>query len=153
MSVSVHPVRACQLPQVTHSQSLLFFRRRPAAWIDINLMVTPATIGLLLQCINLPSPLTITIRSATADTLIETVGKGMPASDKLKLFEVLDVGTLLAALQEVGREGGKREAESEDVELLRTKLARLLNGVGTELCKIIDDVCLVPSCLPPSELA
>lgn len=116
-------------------------------------MVTPATIGLLLQCINLPSPLTITIRSATADTLIETVGKGMPASDKLKLFEVLDVGTLLAALQEVGREGGKREAESEDVELLRTKLARLLNGVGTELCKIIDDVCLVPSCLPPSELA
>ncbi|KAG0654816.1 pre-tRNA nuclear export protein [Rhodotorula mucilaginosa] len=109
------------------------------SWIDINLMVTPATIGLLLQCINLPSPLTITIRSATADTLIETVGKGMPASDKLKLFEVLDVGTLLAALQEVGREGGKREAESEDVELLRTKLARLLNGVGTELCKIIDD--------------
>ncbi|GJN94034.1 hypothetical protein Rhopal_007097-T1 [Rhodotorula paludigena] len=114
------------------------------SWIDINLMVTPSTIGLLLRCINLASPLAIAIRSATADTLIETVGKGMPAPDKLRLFEVLDVGTVLAALVDTGREGGRKEAESDDVERFREKLAKLLNGVGTELCKILDDTSSAP---------
>ncbi|BGP43722.1 pre-tRNA nuclear export protein [Rhodotorula kratochvilovae] len=114
------------------------------SWIDINLMVTPSTIGLLLRCINLSSPYAVAIRAATADTLIETVSKGMPAPDKLRLFEVLDVGTVLAALVETGREGGKQDAGSEDVELFREKLAKLLNGVGTELCKIIDDTASAP---------
>ncbi|BGP35706.1 pre-tRNA nuclear export protein [Rhodotorula toruloides] len=109
------------------------------SWIDINLMVTPTTIGLLLRCVNLPSPLAISVRSATTDALIETVSKGMPASDKLKLFEVLDLGTVLSALVDVGREGGRKEAETEQIELFREKLAKLLNGAGTELCKIIDD--------------
>lgn len=110
------------------------------SWIDINLMVTPTTIGLLLRCVNLPAPPAISVRSATTDALIETVSKGMPASDKLKLFEVLDLGTVLSALVDVGRESGRKEAETEQIELFREKLAKLLNGVGTELCKIIDDV-------------
>ncbi|GAA6052810.1 hypothetical protein JCM3770_006263 [Rhodotorula araucariae] len=114
------------------------------SWIDINLMVTPSTIGLLLRCINLSSPHAVAIRAATADTLIETVSKGMPAPDKLKLCEVLDVGTVLAALVDTGREGGKQDAESEEVELFREKLAKLLNGVGAELCKIIDDTASAP---------
>ncbi|GAA6017846.1 hypothetical protein JCM10207_003473 [Rhodosporidiobolus poonsookiae] len=111
------------------------------SWIDINLMVTPQTIGLLLRAINLtssPASLTMSIRSATADTLIETVAKGMPAPDKLRLFEVLDVGSVLAALVEVGRENGATEADDE-TELFREKLAKLLNGVAGELCKIVED--------------
>jgi exportin-T len=119
------------------------------SWIDINLMVTPTTIGLLLRCVNLPSPLAISVRSATTDALIETVSKGMPASDKLKLFEVLDLGTVLSALVDVGREGGRKEAETEQIELFREKLAKLLNGVGTELCKIIDDVRIAFSRMHP----
>lgn len=112
------------------------------AWIDINLMVTPQTIGLLLRAINLPSSPSLNttpIRTVTADTLLETVGKGMPAGDKLRLFEVLDVAAVLTGLQEVGREGRRTEADDE-TELLREKLAKLLNGVGGELCKIIEDV-------------
>ncbi|GAA5834356.1 hypothetical protein JCM11251_007967 [Rhodosporidiobolus azoricus] len=112
------------------------------SWIDINLMITPSTIGLLLRAINLPSTPsapTTSIRSATADTLIETVSKGMPAADKLRLFEVLDVGTVLSASVEVGREGGRTEAEDEATEGLREKLGKLLNVVGSELTKIIED--------------
>ncbi|GAA5960825.1 hypothetical protein JCM21900_002296 [Sporobolomyces salmonicolor] len=113
------------------------------SWIDINLMVTPQTISLLLRALNLPHAHCLAIRSATADALIETVSKGMPASDKLKLFEVLDVATVLGALSEVGREGGRVQASDEE-ELLREKLAKLLNGVGTELCKIVDETATPP---------
>ncbi|GAA5992257.1 hypothetical protein JCM5350_006326 [Sporobolomyces pararoseus] len=108
------------------------------SWIDINLMVTPPTISLLLRTLNLPHPSCLPIRTATADTLIETVLKGMPAADKLKLFEVLDVSTVLQALKDVGREGGRTEA-SEEEEGFRERLAKLLNGVGTELCKMLDE--------------
>lgn len=102
-------------------------------------MVTPSTISLLLRTLDLPSPSCLSIRTATADTLIETVLKGMPAPDKLKLFEVLDVATVLRALKDVGREGGRTEA-SEEEEAFRERLAKLLNGVGTELCKMLDEV-------------
>ncbi|GAA6024202.1 hypothetical protein JCM11491_001283 [Sporobolomyces phaffii] len=108
------------------------------SWIDINLMVTPPTISLLLRTLNLPSPACLSIRTATADTLLETVLKGMPATDKLKLFEVLDVATVLQALKDVGRENGA-SAASEEEEAFREKLAKLLNGVGTELCKMLDE--------------
>ncbi|GAA5937886.1 Ran GTPase-binding protein LOS1 [Sporobolomyces koalae] len=108
------------------------------SWIDINLMVTPETISLLLRALNLQSPSCLSIRTATADTLIETVLKGMPAPDKLKLFEVLDVATVLHALKDAGREGGRTEATEEE-EMFREKLAKLLNGVGTELCKMLDE--------------
>lgn len=110
------------------------------AWIDINLMVTPPTISLLLRTLNLPHPSCLPIRIATADTLIETVMKGMPAGDKLKLFQVLDVATVLSALKDVGREGGRTDAASDEEEGFRERLAKLLNGVGTELCKMLDEV-------------
>ncbi|BGP20360.1 hypothetical protein JCM10213_002332 [Rhodosporidiobolus nylandii] len=110
------------------------------SWIDINLMVTPSTIGLLLRAINLPSSPslpTTAIRSATADALIETVSKGMPAADKLRLFEVLQVDAVLTGLADVGR--GPEDSDDDETELFREKLAKLLNGVGGEVCKIIDD--------------
>ncbi|GAA5912917.1 Ran GTPase-binding protein LOS1 [Sporobolomyces salmoneus] len=109
------------------------------SWIDINLMVTPPTISLLLRTLNLPHPSCLPIRIATADTLIETVMKGMPAGDKLKLFQVLDVATVLSALKDVGREGGRTDAASDEEEGFRERLAKLLNGVGTELCKMLDE--------------
>jgi hypothetical protein len=102
-------------------------------------MVTPTSIPLLLRALHLPSPADIAIRSATADALIETVTKGMPPADKLALLTVLDVGTVLGRLIDIGREAGATTA-SDEVELFREKLAKVLNGVGTELCKICDDV-------------
>ncbi|GAA5993378.1 hypothetical protein JCM11641_008430, partial [Rhodosporidiobolus odoratus] len=112
-------------------------------WIDINLMITPPTISLLLRAINLPtSPTfsTTSIRIATADALIETVSKGMPAPDKLRLIEVLNVGQVLAALvAEKGAGAGEEGEEGEGEEEFRDKLGKLLNGVGGEVCKIIED--------------
>ena len=102
-------------------------------------MVTPTSIPLLLRALHLPSASDIRIRTATADALLETVTKGMPATDKLALLQVLDIGTVLGRLMDIGRENGATEA-SDEVELFREKLAKVLNGVGCELCKIVEDV-------------
>lgn len=107
-------------------------------------MVTPTSIPLLLRALHLPSPADLSIRTATADALLETVTKGMPATDKLALLQVLDVGTVLGRLVDIGREAGATSA-SDEVEMFREKLAKVLNGVGSELCKICEDVRL--SCL------
>lgn len=123
------------LPPLLHFHCASTF----AAWIDINLMVTPTSIPLLLRALHLPSPLDLGIRTATADALIETVSKGMPASDKLALISVLDIPSVLSRLVEFGRENGQVEA-SEEVERFRTKLGALLNAVGNELCKLIEEV-------------
>ena len=108
------------------------------AWIDINLMVTPVTIPLLLRGLHLASPTYTAIRIATADALIDTVTKGMPSNDKLALLSVLDLATVLHQLVNVGRTSpGLADNETE---MFREKLAKVLNGMGTELCKIIEDV-------------
>jgi exportin-T len=114
-----------------------------AAWIDINLMITPTSIPLLLAALHLPSTADIGMRTATAEALTETVTKGMPAVDKLALLNVLDIGTVLGRLVDYGREGGKGK-EDEKIEAFRTKLGGLLNGVGSELCRIADDVSPLP---------
>ena len=108
------------------------------AWIDINLMVTPTSIPLLLRALHLPSPKHTAIRIATADAILETAAKGMPSTDKLALLTILDLGTVLAQLVDVGRVPGVQS--TPEIESFREKLAKVLNGVGTELCKIIDEV-------------
>lgn len=105
-------------------------------------MVTPTTIPLLLGGIHLPGPSHTAIRIATADAILETVTKGMPPSDKLALLTVLDLGTVLSQLIDVGRTPGVQA--TAEIELLREKLAKVLNGVGAELCKITEEVRLNP---------
>lgn len=100
-------------------------------------MVTPTTIPLLLRALHLPEKENIGIRIATADAILETVTKGMFPNDKLSLLAVLDLGTILESLKEVGRIGSERDSELDS---LREKLAKVLNGVGTELCKISEEV-------------
>ena len=101
-------------------------------------MVTPTSIPLLLRALHLPSPKHIGIRIATADAILETATKGMPSTDKLALLTILDLGTVLGQLVEVGRGAGVQS--TPEMELFREKLAKVLNGVGTELCKIIEEV-------------
>ncbi len=103
-------------------------------------MVTPTSIPLLLRALHLPSPADLSIRIATADALIETVSKGMPAGDKIALLNVLDIGNVLARLIDIGRENGSTAESSEEVERFREKLAKLLNACGTELVKLVEDV-------------
>jgi len=100
------------------------------AWIDINLIISPESIPLLYQALQLP---TLSIQTAVADTLIETVAKGMPSSDKLKLIQFLNLHQVLTNLV------SSLQGKSDDQEMFKEKLAKLLNVVGTELCKIADD--------------
>ncbi|SCV74530.1 BQ2448_7559 [Microbotryum intermedium] len=119
------------------------------SWIDINLMVTPSTIALLLRALNLPSTSDdLSIRTAAADALLETISKGMPPSDKLALLSVLDIASVLGRLVEERDASisqlanGKTVAgtSSEDeMDAFAEKFAKLLNGVGCELCKICED--------------
>ncbi|KAM0750236.1 Exportin-T [Meredithblackwellia eburnea MCA 4105] len=118
------------------------------SWVDINLIVTPETIPFLLQSLALPTPIDLPLRTSTADALLETVTKGMPAQDKLALLSVLDLGNVFSSLLGVGRENGQKEAD-EQTEAFREKLGKLLNGTGTELCKIIEE----PTSSPESQQA
>ncbi|KAK4048624.1 pre-tRNA nuclear export protein [Microbotryomycetes sp. JL201] len=115
------------------------------SWIDINLMVTPTSIPILLRALHLSSPADIGVRTASVDTLLETLSKGMPAPDKLSLLSVLDVATVLTQLSSVGRENGAASG-SGDVEAFREKLGKLLNGAGLELCRIAEDTASPPEC-------
>lgn len=96
-------------------------------------MVTPTSIPLLLRALNLTGQDNTVIRIAAADALLETILKGMPASDKLALLQVLDVGTVLGQL--VSQDNGT----GDETQLFREKLAKVLNGVGCELCKIQEE--------------
>jgi exportin-T len=108
-------------------------------WVDINLIINPDTLKLFFHGIQLPS---VGIRLATAEALIETVTKGMPPSDKLQLVTALGPGDLveraLSSAQQ-RRAAGGADADDEQEELFREKVAKFLNGVGVELCKIADE--------------
>ncbi|KAK4053974.1 pre-tRNA nuclear export protein [Microbotryomycetes sp. JL221] len=123
------------------------------SWIDINLMVTQSSIPLLLRALHLPSPADIAVRTASADTLLETVSKGMSAQDKLSLLSVFDLPSVLAQLVDVGRDSGSRSTSSDQIEQFREKLAKLLNGAGLELCRITEDASLtsIPLNASPQE--
>ncbi|SGY86016.1 BQ5605_C009g05795 [Microbotryum silenes-dioicae] len=119
------------------------------SWIDINLMVTPSTIALLLRALNLPSTSeALSIRTAAADALLETISKGMPPGDKLALLSVLDIASVLGRLVEerdasmLQLANGKAAAgapSDDEMDAFAEKFAKLLNGVGCELCKICED--------------
>lgn len=103
-------------------------------------MVTPTSIPLLLRALHLPSPTYTTIRIATVDALHDTITKGMPSNEKIALLTVLDLGTVLHQLGDIGRTTSNRRRSDNETELLREKIAKLLNGLGGELCKVCEDV-------------
>ncbi|WFD30897.1 pre-tRNA nuclear export protein [Malassezia sp. CBS 17886] len=102
-----------------------------ASWIDISLVVNVDTVHILFRALHAQS---MALRSTTADTLCEIVAKGMKPADKLALLQALDLDGVLAGLESstraMGDEGGVE---------LREHLARLVNALCTELCKIAED--------------
>ena len=102
-----------------------------ASWIDIGLVVTMETVQILYSALDAPH---MPLRYATADTLCEIVSKGMKPVDKLSLIEGLSLDAVLTQLESTTR--GQGEAQTE----LREHLARLVNALCTELCKIAEDV-------------
>ncbi|OCH95393.1 ARM repeat-containing protein [Obba rivulosa] len=108
-------------------------------WIDINLTVTPTTIPLLFTLLSDPS---LPIRLATSVALLRLVAKGLKEpSDKLQLIKVLSLGQVLDALEQKTR--AEQTSRGSDVdegeESYREALGKLLNVLGLELCKLIDE--------------
>ncbi|TFK47820.1 ARM repeat-containing protein [Heliocybe sulcata] len=108
-------------------------------WIDINLTVTPTTIPLLFSLLSDPA---LPIRLATCAALTRILSKGLKEpSDKLQLIKVLSLGEVLDALET--RTRSEQEARSGDTdegeESYREALGKLLNILGLELMKLIDE--------------
>ncbi|KAH9949908.1 ARM repeat-containing protein [Amylocystis lapponica] len=108
-------------------------------WIDINLTVTPITIPLLFSLLSDPS---LAIRLATSAALLRIVSKGLKEpADKLQLIKVLSLAQVLDALEEKTRaEQASRGSDiDEGEESYREALGKLLNVLGLELCKLVDE--------------
>ena len=74
------------------------------------------------------------------------VAKGMPPADKLELIRVLNVAEIIRQLLEAEDNLSTAQAnghgmDDEQEELFKEKLARVLNILGIELTKIVDEVC------------
>ncbi|WFD34042.1 pre-tRNA nuclear export protein [Malassezia cuniculi] len=97
-------------------------------WIDISLIVNVETLPLLFASLRAELA---ALRCVTCDTLCEIVGKGMKPADKLALMQALNLGPVITTLESSTRS----EAHVE----FREHLARLVNALCTELCKVAED--------------
>ncbi|KAI0955836.1 pre-tRNA nuclear export protein [Taiwanofungus camphoratus] len=121
-------------------------------WIDINLTVTPTTVPLLF---NLLSDSSLAIRLATCAALLRIVAKGLKEPvDKLQLIKVLSLGQVLDALEAKTRSEqlARGSDTDEGEESYREALGRLLNVLGLELCKLIDECTNEEVCSEASQL-
>ncbi|KAJ6619725.1 armadillo-type protein [Mycena sp. CBHHK59/15] len=107
-------------------------------WIDINLTVTPTTVPLLFTLLAAPS---LAIRLATCVALMRIVSKGLKEpGDKLQLLKVLSLGQVIDALESKTRaEQIERSETDEGEESYREALGKLLNILGLELAKLVED--------------
>lgn len=108
-------------------------------WIDITLTVTPITVPLLFNLLADPS---LPIRLATSVALLRIISKGLKEpGDKLQLLKVLSLGQVLEALELKTRAQQRERGEDidEGEESYREALGKLLNVLGHELAKLIDD--------------
>ncbi|KAF8808727.1 ARM repeat-containing protein [Phlegmacium glaucopus] len=108
-------------------------------WIDINLTITPTTVPLLFTLLADPS---LPIRLATSVALLRIVAKGLKEpADKLQLLKVLSLGQVLEALESKTRaqQAERGQDTDEGEESYREALGNLLNVLGQELTKLVDD--------------
>jgi hypothetical protein len=103
--------------------------------------VTPSFLPLLFQCLATPQ---VNIRLASAELLFELVAKGMSPTDKLELLRILNVSDIVSQLLTRDDERKKSGVENEQDELYREKLGRVLNVLGLEFTRIVDEVRMLP---------
>jgi exportin-T len=115
------------------------FANEGIGWIDINLTVTPTTVPLLFKLL---ADASLPIRLATSVSLLRIVSKGLKEpSDKLQLLKVLSLGEVLHALEEKTRKEQVERGDDTDEgeESYREALGKLLNVLGLELAKLVDE--------------
>ncbi|CAH7686777.1 armadillo-type protein [Phakopsora pachyrhizi] len=105
-------------------------------WIDISLIVTPTWIPLLYQSLRLPQ---LEIRLAAADSILCIITKGMPSDHRIQLYTLLGLAEVLDALRTEAHSARKSGNWSEEEDQFQERLAKILNGLGFELCKVCDD--------------
>lgn len=106
-----------------------------ASWIDITLIVTPMTMSLLYRLLQQNDA---SLRIAAADALLEIATKGMSGEDKIKLLRALNLTSTISELEK-GTRRSKSQGEMSDEEVsFREHLARLANGIGIDLVRILE---------------
>jgi exportin-T len=125
----------------TYSMRLDSSSHPAAAWIDINLTVTPETVPLLFSLISDPS---FPVRLAAARALTKIVTKGLKVpSDKLKLIQVLSLGPVIDQLEsQTATEVAALPGYSENLTNFREVLSHLSNALGLELVALCSSVSL-----------
>ncbi|KAI9245963.1 armadillo-type protein [Sporodiniella umbellata] len=94
------------------------------AWMDISLVVNNQVMNVLYELLGDPN-----LRFPACECLADVISKGMLPLDKLNMIQMLNIVDMLGRLD---------LSEPEFVECV----ARLLNALGTELCKIYTEVSL-----------
>ncbi|CEP16433.1 hypothetical protein [Parasitella parasitica] len=94
------------------------------AWMDISLVVNDQVMSVLYELLS-----DANLRIPACECLADVISKGMLPMDKLNMFEMLNITDILSRLD---------LSEPEFVEYV----ARLINALGTELCKIYAETSL-----------
>ncbi|PWZ01596.1 Exportin-T [Testicularia cyperi] len=111
------------------------------SWIDINLIVSNETVSLLFNVLHHPIA---SIRTAAADALHGITSKGMKPADKLSLAQALNLPGVVTPLEARTRTGqtakGANNSNNSDSNIeFREHLARLINGLVLEMCRILEE--------------
>ncbi|GAN04674.1 tRNA exportin [Mucor ambiguus] len=94
------------------------------AWMDISLVVNDQVMSVLYELLS-----DTNLRISACECLADVISKGMLPADKLNMLQMLNITDVLGRLD---------MSEPEFVEYV----ARLINALGTELCKIYADTSL-----------
>jgi exportin-T len=113
-----------------------------ASWIDISLIVTPLTVTLLYRLLQQSEP---SLRTAAADALLEIASKGMKGEDKIELLRVLNLTSTISELEKGTRPSKVKGDLSDDEVTFREHLAKLANGVGIDLARVIESTKSTPA--------
>ena len=112
------------------------------SWIDISFVVNHSMLQLLFQQLERAQQMSLPegaekSRDAAIDVFTETIGKKMPAADKIQLLSFLNLESVVAQLIKCPPLNESRGSSVYDVDLAET-VAKLVNGTVVDVVKILD---------------
>ncbi|KAK5111134.1 hypothetical protein LTR62_005333 [Meristemomyces frigidus] len=112
------------------------------SWIDINLVLDQTVQSALLELAGQQGSFTseskeARARDAAIDTFTETVGKKMPAGDKIELIRYLNLEAIVGQLLASQALSQMRNTADYDTDLAET-VAKLVNNIIVDVVKVLD---------------